>query len=175
MGLEIDRDHFDEEQYARFARRLQQNIEALGEVLARPGFGAGPASIGAELELSLVDAAGRPLPYNRAVLAEALDPRVTLELDRFNLEINTRPSPLAGRPFTALGEELEGALAAIRIAAARHGGRVVTIGILPTLEPADLVSSALTELNRYRALSAGLRRLRRERFAVRIDGEEPLS
>src|ERR1044071_179108 len=66
MGLEIDRDHFDEEHFQRFSERLQQNLAALAEVLARPGFGAGPASIGAELELSLVDGAGRPLPYNRA-------------------------------------------------------------------------------------------------------------
>lgn len=175
MGLEIDRAEFDEPHYLRFAERLQQSLAALAEVLARPGFGEGPASIGAELELSLIDGAGRPLPLNRAVLASTVDPRVTLELDRFNLEINTRPGPLAGRPFTALAAELTTALAEVRRAAALHGGRVVTTGILPTLTAEDLESSALTELNRYRALSASLRRLRQERFAVRIDGEDPIS
>jgi len=175
MGLEIDRHHFDDEHYARFSERLQHNLAALAEVLARPGFGVGPGSIGAELELSLVGARGRPLPLNRAVLAETIDPRVTLELDRFNLEINTRPSPLAGRPFTALAGELDGALAEVRRAAALHGGKVATIGILPTLTAEALESSAMTELNRYRAFSAGLRRLRRGCFALRIKGDDELS
>jgi gamma-glutamyl:cysteine ligase YbdK (ATP-grasp superfamily) len=175
MGLEIDRAEFDEEEYPRFAARLEQNLAALREVLARPGFGEGPASIGAELELSLVDGRGRPLPLNRAVLASTVDPRVTLELDRFNLEINTRPSPLAGRPFKALAAELTSALAEVRRAATLHGGRVATVGILPTLTGKDLDASALTDFHRYRALSTGLRRLRRERFAVRIDGDDPLA
>ncbi len=175
MGLEVDRDTFEEEDYARFSSRLCESLDALERVLARPGFGEGPASLGAELELCLVDAAGRPLPKNRAVLADAVDPRVTLEIDRFNLELNTRPTPLAARPFTALASELEEALALTARAAAAHGGRVVTIGILPTLEEADLAPAALTEFHRYRALSAGLRRLRRGPFPLRIAGEDELS
>ena len=73
MGLEIDRIQFEEADYARFANRLR---DGLGELLQRPGFGLGSTSIGAELELSLVDRAGLPLPINRAVLAATLDPEV---------------------------------------------------------------------------------------------------
>jgi gamma-glutamyl:cysteine ligase YbdK (ATP-grasp superfamily) len=174
MGLEIDRDHFDDDDHRRFAARVRESLDALREVLARPGFGAGPASLGAELEVSLVDRAGRPLPVNRAVLASSVDPRVTLECDRFNLEINTRPGPLAGRPFTALAAELDDALAEVGRAAALHGGRVVTIGILPTLTAADLSPAALTDTRRYRALSAAIRALRHEPFCVRIGGADPL-
>jgi gamma-glutamyl:cysteine ligase YbdK (ATP-grasp superfamily) len=174
MGIEVDRAEFSEDDHRRFAERLEQGLQALAEVMARRGFGAGEPSIGAELELCLVDPAGRPVPENRAVLAKTSDPRITLEINRFNLEINTRPSPLAGRPFTFLASELEGALAGIRRAAAEHGASVATIGILPTLAPEHLGTSGLTDMNRYRALSASLRRARRGPFRVRIEGDEVL-
>jgi gamma-glutamyl:cysteine ligase YbdK (ATP-grasp superfamily) len=175
MGLDVDRDEFDEDDFRRFAARLRDDLAALEALLARPGFGVGPRSLGAELELALVDAAGRPLGVNRAVWADALDPRVALELDRFNLELNTRPVPLAGWPFGGLGAELAAGLGAVAGAAAAHGGRIAAIGILPTLHAGDLRRDAMTELARFRALSAGLRRLRRGAFEVRIDGDDPLA
>ncbi len=174
MGLEIARETFSDAEYVEFARRLRAQLATLGALLARPGFGAGPPTIGAELELCLVDAAARPLPENRAVLGTAKHPRATLEADRFNLECGTSPVPLAGRPFAALAADLDDVLGALRRAAAAHGGRIVAIGILPTLERADVDSSALTDTPRYRALSAGLRRLRQAPFEVHIDGDEPL-
>ncbi len=174
MGLEIDRVEFEEEDYGRFAERLDRGLAALAEVMARPGFGAGEATIGAELELVLVDDAGRPMPVNQAVLADMDDPRIKPELGRFNLEINTCPTALAGRPFTALAGELTGALAGIARAAAPHGARVALIGILPTLRACDLGAAALTDAKRYRALAGGLRRARHERFHVRIEGDDTL-
>jgi hypothetical protein len=174
LGLEIEREHFEDEEYERFGRRLAESLEALRTLLARPGFGAGAHALGAELEVSLVDAAGRPLPLNTHVLAETVDPRLTVELERFNLECNLRHTSLAGRPFEALALECHTALAEMRRAAAAYGGRVAAIGILPTLEPEDLGADSMTESMRYRALSAALRRLRLEPFRVRIRGEEEL-
>lgn len=174
MGIEIKRERFDERDYAAFSEKLRRSIEALRVVLERPAFGVGEPSIGAELEIDLVDGAGRPLPLNRLVLAGLADDRVTLELARFNLEINTRPSLLAGRPFTFLAGELGSALSLVRGAARSHGGDVVTIGILPTLRAEDLSPGALTDAHRYRALAVGLRRVRGEPFAVRIEGDEAL-
>jgi hypothetical protein len=174
VGLEIDRDRFEEEDYRRFRARLERSLGALRELLARPGFGEGPASLGAELELFLIDGEGRPLPLNLAVLRETVDPRLTVELDRFNLECNLRPTRLAGRPFSALAAELEDAIAEVRRAARVHHGRVAMIGILPTLRGADLQRDAMTDSPRFRALSAGLMRLRRGPFQMNIDGPEPL-
>ena len=174
MGTEIERERFDEADYGRFARRLEQSLRAFQVLLDRPGFGEGPRSLGAELELFLVDDAGGPLPLNEAVLRETVDPRITVELDRFNLECNLRPTPLAGRPFSALAREIDGTLAELRRAAAPHRGRVALIGILPTLRAADLEPGAMTDLPRYRALSAALQRLRSEPFRVRIHGLDPL-
>ena len=175
MGLAIEREEFSPEDYRNFSQRLTENLEALRTLLQRPSFGVGPRTVGAELELFLVDSLGFPLPVNRQVLAQTVDPRVTLEIDRFNLECNLRPSPLAGRPFTALRVEFEDSLREVRRAAATQGARVVVTGILPTLREADLGSSALTGQPRYRALSAAIRRRKDAPFHVAIAGEDSLS
>jgi hypothetical protein len=173
VGIEIDRERFDDADYPRFTERLDRCLEALGRLLEQPGFGVGPRTIGAELELFLIDDQGHPLAKNQAILEDAGDPRLTLELDRFNLEVNPSPSPLAGRPLTALGRELEGALASVRATAATHGGRVAMVGILPTLRDEDLHRGAITDAPRYRALDWSLRRVRAEPFNIEIRGRDP--
>src|SRR4029077_18136575 len=100
--------------------------------------------------------------------------RVTLEINRFNVEINTRPCPLAGRPFESMEAEISEALAVTRAAARELGADLVMIGILPTLTEDDLRSSALTDGFRYRALSGGIRRVRGEPVTVRIEGADVL-
>ncbi len=174
MGTEITRDEFGERDYALFRERLEQNLSELGRLLERPGFGAGPLTTGAELELVLVDRTGQPLPLNMAVRAEAADPRITVELNRYNLELNSSPVPLAGQPFTALAGELDALLARAADAARAHQGRIALIGVLPTLTEAHLDDDAVTEAARFRALGRGLRRLRQGPIQVRIAGEEPL-
>jgi len=174
MGLAVDREHFDPVDYQRFEERLEECLLALGRLLECPGFGTGPTTVGAELELFLVDGQARALPLNQTIRAEAADPRLVLEIDRFNLELNLTPAPLAGRPFTAFGVELGEALAIVQRTAAQHGGRVAMTGILPTMRPEDLQLAAISDALRYRALNNGLRRLRHEPFQVRIDGPDPL-
>jgi hypothetical protein len=174
MGTEIDQEEFGERDYQRFAERLEEGLAALGQLLGRPGFGAGPATVGAELELFLVDGASRPLPANQAIRAALADPRVGVELDRFNLELNATPVLLAGRPFAALGGELNVLLDRVADAARHLAGRPALIGILPTLSQADLGPGIMTDMPRYRALDSGLRRLRRDPFRIRIAGEDPL-
>jgi len=174
VGTDIDQEEFGERDYSRFAGRLEECLSALGQLLERPGFGAGPATVGAELEVFLVDGAARPLPHNQAIRAAVADPRVTVELDRFNLELNASPVPLAGRPFAALGGELNVLLDHVADAAKDHAGRLALIGILPTLSQADLGPGVMTDAPRYRALNNGLRRLRQDRFRIRIAGADPL-
>jgi gamma-glutamyl:cysteine ligase YbdK (ATP-grasp superfamily) len=174
MGLAIDRDTFDPVDYQRFEARLEECLLALGGLLERPGFGVGPTTVGAELELFLIDGRGHALPRNQEARAAAADPRLVLEIDRFNLELNLTPAPLAGRPFSAFGGELAEALAVMGRIAAVHGGRVVMTGILPTLRPEDLQLAALSDARRFRALNNGIRRLRQEPSRVRIDGADAL-
>ncbi len=174
MGTGIDQEAFEGVDYDRFQQRLEQCLVRLGRLLARPGFGVGPVTLGAELELFLVNATARPLLLNQAVRAAVGDARVNLELDRFNLELNATPAGLAGRPFTALGEELRLLLGRVGDAARTHGGRVALVGILPTLRRSDLHPGVMSDMPRYRALDRGLRRLRQVPFQLRIAGADPL-
>ena len=175
MGTEITRDEFDERDYARFRERLEQNLSELGRLLERPGFGAGPVTIGAELELFLVDGAGpaaaaesggsrrgrRPPDRRRA---QPLQP---------GAELLTGPAgrPARSPPWPASWTLL---LARVGDAAQAHRGRVALIGILPTLSQAHLDAGVVTDAARYRALGRGLRRLRQGPIQIRIAGEEPL-
>ena len=174
MGTEITRDKFSSRDYVRFTERLERCLSDLGQLLGRPGFGAGPVTIGAELELFLVDASAQPLPLNQAVRALAADPRVAVELSRYNLELNSSPWLLAGRPFTALAGELGVLLDRVGAAARAHHGRIAMVGVLPTLSYAHLGAAAVTDTARYRALGRGLRRLRRGPLRIKISGAEPL-
>ncbi|MFN8669206.1 MAG: hypothetical protein U0164_18625 [Gemmatimonadaceae bacterium] len=174
MSRAIDREHFTDEEYGRFQSRLRENLEALEIVLARPGFGHGRTTLGAELELYIVDFAGRAKGINRDILRQHVDPRLALELDTFNLEYNLTPVEAEGRPFTAIEEELTHALASLNVTAAPLDARIIPIGILPTLTPDDVARTALTDYPRYRALSNGLRRARSAPFTIRIDGADPL-
>lgn len=174
MGSDVTDEVFDEKDYLRFAGRLAECLSVLAQLLDRPGFGAGPATVGAELELVLIDAAARPLPHNRAIRAAVADPRVTMELNRANLELNATPASLAGRPFTTLGSEFNVLLDQVADAAGGYAGQVALIGILPTLRQVDLGPDMVTDAPRYRALGTGLRRLRQAPFSIRITGADPL-
>lgn len=174
MGLEIDRTAFDADDRHRFAERLACSLDVLGELLHRPGFGDGPMQLGSELEMSLVDERGTPRSENLEVIAAARDPRLTFELDRFNLEANLRHGPLAGRPFAHFVAECEDCLRGIRRAAAGQGARVAMVGILPTLLERDLSPESMTESLRYQALSKSLRELRDEPFLIDIHGDDDL-
>jgi hypothetical protein len=175
MGVEIDREEFTEADFTQFCDRLQDGLQALEETVHRPGFGLGETTIGAELELNVVDEAGSPHPHNLSILAKTDDDRLTAELDRWNVECNTRPVRLAGASFSALERELTTAVDEVRRAAALRRGRVVAIGILPTLRAEHLTPAMMTDRPRYRALSRGLRNLRRAPFQASIDGDDPLT
>jgi hypothetical protein len=174
VGQGIEQETFPAQDRRRFAERCREGLTALGSLLERPGFGAGAPSIGVELEIGLIDEAAQPAPVNEAVRAAAADPALDLELDRFNLELNSTSVPLAGRPFRALFEDVAAGLDRLTGAAAPLGARPVAVGILPTLRREHLGPAAMSDSARFRALGEGLLGLRGGPFAIRIDGPEPL-
>ena len=91
MGLEIKKSEFARQDYERFTRKLFSNLDELAQLLQQPGFGLGAATLGAELELYIVDKLGRPLQVNNKIQAQLGDPQLTLELNRYNLEYNLTP------------------------------------------------------------------------------------
>ena len=99
MGIKIDRTEFTPQDYQAFAFALEENLLALRSLSADPEFGVGPASLGAELEMYIVDHRGLPLYINEELLAEADDPELAPELNRYNLEFNLPPFALADAAF----------------------------------------------------------------------------
>ncbi len=174
MGLEIDRTNFTESDFERFGNRLRDNLQALEMVLARPGFGEGDLSFGAELELYIVDKECRPLHINQEIIAKLNDPQLTLELNRYNLEYNFKPVLLKDNCFAATQSEALAAIDKINGAAAAWGGSVVPVGILPTLEQSDTGYHAMTQLARFEALTKELTEIRGGPFTIAIEGEEKL-
>lgn len=172
MGIEINKTEFVARDYDKFKQRLNENLEVLQELLASPNFGAGPSSLGAELEMYIVDAAGNPLYENQAIIDEAADPQLTVELNRYNLEYNLTPHRLDQSPFSCTEQEILEKLDRLRSLSAKHGGRIVPIGILPTLSLSDFGPHSITERKRYRALINQLINLRGSEFKVNIHGQD---
>jgi hypothetical protein len=174
MGAEIEKSDFTAAEYAAFKARLPDQLAALELLIARPGFGMAPRSIGAELELFLVDGAGGPVPIAAEVKDRLASPNVSLELGRFEIELCTAPVLLEGRPFAALERDIGRERDAIEAAARELGAQTVAVSILPTLQRRDLTAASITATPRYDALTAGMRRLRQAPFQIDIDGDEPL-
>jgi gamma-glutamyl:cysteine ligase YbdK (ATP-grasp superfamily) len=174
MGIEINQTTFDDADYRNFREALQCNLGALENLLASPDFGVGPGSLGAELEMYIVDAGGNPLSANQEILAAADDAQLTLELNRYNLEYNLSPYLISDAPFAATEQEILAKLQHLSAVAATVGGRIVPIGILPTLRQSDFGAHCITERKRYHALVSQLIRRRGDEFNIHINGQDPL-
>lgn len=174
MGLEIDHTEFTDKDFKTFSSRLRANLQALEILLARPGFGEGDLSFGAELELYIIDNEGHPLHVNQEIRQQLNDPQLTLELNRYNLEYNFSPSLLKNRCFKATQDEAQAAIDKINACAAQWDGKVIPIGILPTLQQSDTGYHAMTPLERFKALTNALTEIRGGPFTIAIEGEETL-
>jgi gamma-glutamyl:cysteine ligase YbdK (ATP-grasp superfamily) len=175
MGIEINKTEFHEDDYRAFSLALENNLTELHTLLADPGFGVGPATMGAELEVYIVDKLGLPMFANSELIEEAQDPQLTLELNRYNLEYNLSPYAMDAAALRRTEEEIVTKLTTLRGLAARMGGRVVPIGILPTLKQSDFGFHSLSDRKRYHALVQQLIKRRGTSFKIDIYGNEPLA
>ena len=174
MGTDIEKTQFAAQDFSDFRNRLADNLDALRSLLADPEFGRGGGSLGAELEMYLVDDRGRPVFLNQEILERSGDPQLTLELNRYNLEYNLSPYAINDTPFKRTEQEIHTKLAEVRAIAGDMGARVVPIGILPTLNQADFGGHCITDRKRYHALVAQLIERRGSAFRIDINGENPL-
>jgi CBS domain-containing protein len=153
---------------------ILEDISALGHLLAEGQVESGVRCIGAEQEIFLIDAAGRPAPVAMEVLARANDPRLTTEIARFNIEANLTPRLFTGACLRELQVELEELLDKVKEAAAPLGASPLLCGILPTLVESDLKPENMTPNPRYHALSERLSHLRSEPFRIQLQGQDSL-
>ncbi len=174
MGKSIDKTSFSKRDFKAFERKLHRCLNALELLLERPGFGQGEASIGAELELYLLDSKGAPLFDNVAIQKQYADPLLTLELNRYNLEYNFSPVSAAGEPFSALEQQMLDTLDRLQTLVSLQQGFVLPIGILPTLRPEDYGEGAMTDEPRYHVLKNILHQMRDTSYGINIDGEDAI-
>ena len=175
MGQAISQTSFTDEEDRLYRIRLDDCLTALERMLASPGFGAGARSLGAELELVIVDEQHRALPICSDVLKQAADDRLTAEINRYNLEANLTPVLLEQDAFGKIEAEMVAVLDSLNRQVQVHNARIIPIGILPTLRPADLHTSMITPDDRYQTLSKQLRARRGEKFNVRLKGPEKVA
>ncbi len=159
----------------RFVQRLLTDVQALEEMLRIGMIESGKQRIGAEQELVLIDDAGRPVGKNLDVLQKLDDPEFTTELARFNLEFNLPPLDLGGDSLRRMEAMIHTNVNRIREAAKPLGADALLAGILPTLDPADLLLDNLTPVPRYFALNDLLMSVRGGPFRFVIKGIEELS
>ncbi len=174
MGTELKREHFTRVERELFNQRLHEQLGLLTRALGQPSFSAGTRSLGAELELCLIDHQGRAFGISDQIVRAANTPIITPEMGNFDIELSTPPVAMAGAPFSALRESMQMAVKRIANLSEPRGARAIPISILPTLRREDFDNDAITDLPRYRALTRGLKRARGVPFELAIDGEDSL-
>ncbi len=172
MGRDVCEREYSANDYELFNRRIHDQVDILKQVISRPDFGTDPLSIGAELELYLMNRVGDVSPVNVELLDMLKDDQFQTELNKFNLELNLSPVAAAGKPFTALTQEMLTKFNRLWSVAEEIETRPLAVGILPTLQEKHLSNEYMTDIARYRLLARELLRQRGEPFHIKIDGEE---
>ncbi|MFJ8946047.1 glutamate-cysteine ligase family protein [Streptomyces sp. NPDC102395] len=175
MGEKVVAGGFDLSDRQRYRDKLRQCLTGLERLLAQQRFDRPKNLMGLEIELNLAGADGLPKMLNGEVLERIASRDFQTELAMFNLEVNIAPHRLGGRVFDRLAEELRTSLAYAHRKAGEVDAGIVMIGILPTLDRDDLVTSNLSDVDRYTLLNDQIVAARGEEFALDIDGVERLS
>jgi len=174
MGREIQAIKFSGEDRRVYREKVRRSLDALARMLREHLFEDNPASVGQEIELNLVDSQGLPSMRNADVLDAIADPAWGVELGQFNLEINVPPRRLTGDALAELEQVVRDDLNAGDEKARGTGTRLVMVGILPTLQKADVHLGTLTASERFRVLNEQIFATRGEDMRIAIDGAEKL-
>jgi gamma-glutamyl:cysteine ligase YbdK (ATP-grasp superfamily) len=174
MGREIQAIKFSGEDRRLYREKVRRSLDALARMLREHLFEDNPASVGQEIELNLVDSQGLPSMRNADVLDAIADPAWGVELGQFNLEINVPPRRLTGDALAELEQVVRDDLNAGDEKARGTDTRLVMVGILPTLQKADVHLGTLTASERFRVLNEQIFATRGEDMRISIDGAEKL-
>ncbi|MFF4213411.1 glutamate-cysteine ligase family protein [Streptomyces sp. NPDC001796] len=174
MGEKVVAGPFDLSDRQHYRDKLRQCLTGLARLLEEKRFDRPKNLMGLEIELNLVGQDGTPRMMNAQVLERIASRDFQTELAMFNLEVNIAPHRLDGRVFDRLAEELRISLAYADRKANELDASILMIGILPTLDRDDLVSSNLSAVDRYTLLNDQIVAARGEDFRLDIEGVERL-
>ena len=174
MGEEVAAKVFSRDDRQRYRTKVRSCLDVFARMLRESRFDPELRSFGLEIELNLTDDGGDPAMINHAVLEAIADAAFQTELGQFNVEINIPPRLLEGGVFAELEADIRKSLNQAEERARPVGGRMMLIGILPTIYEAHLSAEAFSDSARYRLLNEQIFAARGEDLEISISGQERL-
>jgi CBS domain-containing protein len=175
MGEQDVKQFSDEATQQKFMKSLLLDLQAMEYMLENNMFETGIRRIGAEQEMFIVDKARKPGLLALKMLDQIDDERFTHELGLFNVEANLSPYELGGKCLSEMEAEGQYLYKLACEAAAKVGGDIALVGILPTLSKKYLGLDCMVPTPRYHALNNALVKLRGKEFQFSIEGIDQLN
>src|SRR4051794_40539987 len=110
MGEEVEAQTFSRTDRLNYREKLRRCLDVFGRMLNESKFDFEHPLTGTEIEFNLVDAEHDPAMRNKEVLAAIADEVFQAEMGQFNIEMNVRPTSLAGTAAAAPEGELRASL-----------------------------------------------------------------
>jgi hypothetical protein len=170
MGRDIETTEFTPEDRLRFRQKVKANLAALRELVDSGSFETGRRTCGVEMEVYITDPGGSAVPMNAKLLERIASADFQTELAQFTIEFDVKPRLLTGHVFHTIDTELRRSLNHAHDIAEELGGRVMIIGILPTLTEGDFTEDRMSSNQRYKALNDMILGSRGEDIVIDIEG-----
>lgn len=174
MGQEISFSHFDKSDFENFYKNLKQETALLKKMIRQKACSTRSPVAGFEIEAWILDQDMQPAPINDTFLNSLNNPLAFEELAKFNIELNSTPTPLAGNVFSRMHKQLQSTWDSAFQHAESLQKQLLMIGTLPTLNQSALTLSNMSDLNRYRALNEQILQSRGKPINLDIIGNEHL-
>jgi hypothetical protein len=175
VGDDVASTEFTRRDRQLYRDKVRLSLDVFARMLAESKFDAERPLTGLEIEFNLIDDTHRPTMRNAEVLQALANPDFQTELGQFNIEINVAPRALAGNSLAGLETQLRASLNDAEERAHLADSHIVMIGVLPTLENADLSAETLSGNPRYALLNEQILAARGEDLYIDIDGVQRLS
>lgn len=174
VGEDVAARSFSRHDRQVYREKLRACLDVFGRMLGEARFDFGRPLTGMEIELNLIDAEQEPAMRNAEVLSAIANDVFQTELGQFNIEINVKPRPLAGRSLEQLEAELRTSLNEADERSRATGAYIVMIGTLPTLAAAHVTAASISANPRYTLVNEQIFAARGEDLHIVIDGRERL-
>lgn len=174
MSIQVYQESYTEEDYTKYQERIREQLDVLRDLIRMPGFGGDNYRFAGAIDYYLTDENANVAAINKDLVVQAGDPRITLALNKYHIDLEFSPVQTGGLPFDSLYQELIEVQELIDESAAQLKCHATPIGILPTLKREDLCAANMTEICRNKALNQGLEKLRGKNIRIHIEGNDPL-
>lgn len=174
MGQEISFSQFDQADFDRFYQKLKLETVLLKKMIKQKACSTRAPVAGFEIEAWILDKNLRPAPINDSFLSSLNNPLAFAELAKYNIELNSTPTPIAGNVFSRMLKQLDSTWDNAFQHAEALNHKLAMIGTLPTLSQRDITLANMSDLNRYHALNEQILQSRGKPINLDIIGTEHL-